>query len=454
MTSIKKLAIRGTIWTLISYGLGNFLRLFSNLLLTRMLFPEAFGLMALVTTVLVGLHLFSDIGFGPNIIQNKRGDDPNFLNTAWTLQIIRSSIIWVATVVLAVPAAHFYNQPALVGLFPVVGLTTLIDGFQSTSVYTLSRHLNVRTLQLLGLTQQVISITVMLLWARVNPSVWAIAAGSIAGSLFRLTWSHLILPDSKNRLRWEPEAVRELISFGKWIFFSTAATFLALQADRLILGKLIPLEVLGTYSIALGLAELPKNLISNLSSNVVLPAISKMTDRPRPELRQSILKHRQLILLGAAVMVALLASFGDVVVRVLYDNRYAQGAWILPLLAFGLWPNILHESIRQALIAVGQPKYEATGQFLKCITVSVGIPIGFYLGERLGVGGLLGAVLVVVINDLPLYGPVSYGLRNEGLSVVRQDLLISGLFVALIGVIVSVRWLLGFGFPLSMLFQS
>lgn len=448
MTSIKKLAIRGTIWTLISYGLGNSLRLFSNLLLTRMLFPEAFGLMALVTTVLVGLHLFSDIGFGPNIIQNKRGDDPNFLNTAWTFQIIRSSIIWIATVILAVPAANFYNQPALIGLLPVVALTTLIDGFQSTSVYTLSRHLNIRTLQLLGLTQQVISITVMLLWARVNPSVWAIAAGGIAGSIFRLTWSHMILPGPKNRLHWEPEAVHELISFGKWIFFSTAATFLALQADRLILGKLTTLELLGTYSIALGLAELPKNLISNLSNNVVLPAISKMTDLPRPELRQSILKHRKLILLGAAVMLALMASFGDIVVHVLYDDRYIQGAWILPLLAFGLWPNVLHESIRQALIAVGQPKYEATGQFLKCITVCVGIPIGFYLG------GLLGAVLVVMINDLPLYGAVSYGLRNEGLSMVRQDLMISGLFVGLIGVIVVARWLLGFGFPISMLFQS
>ena len=70
-------------------GIGQVMRLASNLILTRILSPEDFGLMALVTSFLIGLAMFSDMGFGPSIMQSKRGDDPVFLDTIWTLKIIR-----------------------------------------------------------------------------------------------------------------------------------------------------------------------------------------------------------------------------------------------------------------------------------------------------------------------------------------------------------------------------
>jgi hypothetical protein len=84
-SSLKKKAIRGTAWTLFGYGGSQALRLVSNLILTRLLVPEVFGLMALVQTFQAGLTLFSDIGIAPSIIQNKRGEDPTFLNTAWDI---------------------------------------------------------------------------------------------------------------------------------------------------------------------------------------------------------------------------------------------------------------------------------------------------------------------------------------------------------------------------------
>ena len=70
MSSLKKLAIRGTIWTIVGYGASQILRFGSNLILTRLLFPKLFGLMALLNTFIIGLHLFSDIGIGTIIIQN------------------------------------------------------------------------------------------------------------------------------------------------------------------------------------------------------------------------------------------------------------------------------------------------------------------------------------------------------------------------------------------------
>ena len=68
------------------------------MILTRILFPEAFGLMALVTVVLVASANFSDVGITPAILKDKRGHDPVFLNTAWTIQIGRGVILCLAII--------------------------------------------------------------------------------------------------------------------------------------------------------------------------------------------------------------------------------------------------------------------------------------------------------------------------------------------------------------------
>lgn len=114
--SLKSRAIRGSLWTLGGYGTSQLLRFASNLILTRLLFPEAFGLMSLVHIFLQGLEMFSDIGIAPNIIHSDRGDDPSFLNTAWTVQAIRGGGLWLLACAIAWPAARFYSEPMLVQL--------------------------------------------------------------------------------------------------------------------------------------------------------------------------------------------------------------------------------------------------------------------------------------------------------------------------------------------------
>ncbi|CAN0588351.1 unnamed protein product, partial [Laminaria digitata] len=103
------------------------IRLASNLILTHLLFPEAFGVMALVNTIIVGLELISDLGIVPSLIQNVREDD-DFLNTAWTLAIARGAILFLGGCAIAYPMAEFYDEPQLNALVPVASLTPLIYG--------------------------------------------------------------------------------------------------------------------------------------------------------------------------------------------------------------------------------------------------------------------------------------------------------------------------------------
>jgi len=141
LQNLKKTATRGAYWTIANYGVSQGLRFASNLILTHLLFPDLFGLMSLVNVVLMGLNLFSDIGVGTSIVRSNRGDDPDFLNSAWTLQVVRGFGIWIISVVIAYPMAQLYNSPDLVWLIPMVGLTAIISGFNSTGWFSSFRHL-------------------------------------------------------------------------------------------------------------------------------------------------------------------------------------------------------------------------------------------------------------------------------------------------------------------------
>jgi len=151
--SLESRALRGTYFVVAFYGIGLGMRFVGSIILTRLFVPELFGLMTLLTTIIVGLNLFSHIGLEDNVIQNPRGDDETFLNTTWTIQVLRGLGLWLVMVIAAWPAARFYD-PRLLWLLPVVGFGSVISGFSSPSLLSLSRHLGVGRSTLLELICQ------------------------------------------------------------------------------------------------------------------------------------------------------------------------------------------------------------------------------------------------------------------------------------------------------------
>ncbi|GAB4372009.1 MAG: hypothetical protein Kow00121_14010 [Elainellaceae cyanobacterium] len=446
-TSIKKLAIRGAAWTVFGYGASQILRFGNNVILTRLLVPELFGLMSLVNVLITGLHLFSDLGFNTNIVQSKRGDDPDFLDTAWTLQVVRSIVLWFGCLVVAYPASQIYEEPKLLWLIPIVGLNTLIGGFNTTAIYTLNRHLSVKYVALFELLGQVAAITVMLTWAWFSPTIWALVAGTIASALFQLGFSYYLKKWQPNRFKWERAAVREIFSFGKWIFVSTILTFLSTQADRLILGGLFTLELLGVYGVAFTLADIPRSLLGAISGKVIYPTYSKLIDLPRAEFRAKVLKNRLPIILVLSLGLALLVGCGDLLVSFLYDKRYSTDAsWMLPILALGTWPLLLTQTVEPILFSVGKPRYVAFSSFLSFLFYGIGIPLAFYSPLR-----EVGAVLAVACSNIPIWFTINFALHREKVSVIRQDILITLLFLGLLSLVMAIRNMLGLGLPLATL---
>jgi O-antigen/teichoic acid export membrane protein len=424
--SLGSRALRGSIWAAAGHGTSLLIRLGSNLILTRLLFPEAFGLMAIVFAFLTGLAMFSDLGLAPSIVQSSRGDDPRFLNTAWTLQIIRGIGLWVFSCLLAWPVADFYDQPSILGLLPVAGLGVLIAGFNSTSLPRLQRHLAVGKMTLVQLAGQVSSVAVMLVWALIHPTVWALVGGGLAGSVVTLVLSHQVVADRRDRFAWDRGAARDLFHFGKWIFISTVLAFLVGSSDRLIFGKLVSVATLGVYSIAAMFATLPTGVLHRVGSAVVFPAFSRKTEAMTGFESAYRRSRRPLLALGGLV-VACIAASGPPLIETLYDPRYADAGWILQLLAFEAWFRILEVPSGSALLALGLPRWLAVANAFKLVGILALVPLGYWLY------GFPGAIAGFAASEALRYAVCAAGAHRQGLPGAGADLLASALVAVAAG---------------------
>lgn len=400
--------IRSTLLTLFSFGGAQFLRLLSNLVLTRILFPEAFGLMALVQVVILGLGMISVTGVKTAIIQNKRGDEPEFLNTAWVVQIGRGIFLWGFTIFLAGPAAAFYEQPILAWMIPAAGFTAVLDGMQSTNMSSAGRHLLLGKLTFIELSSQIVGIVVMIALALITGSVWSLLIGGLIAAAAKAILSHLILPGIRNKFSWDTTAFWEIFHFGKYILVGSIAGFLINTGDRAILGKFVTLADLAVYNIGYFLATVPVMMSHKLGSKVLFPLYARVTDAPGPDSLKKQQLARTYLTGGMLITAIFLAIIGDWLIKSLYSVEYHLGGAIMVLIALAYLPTILVGAYRQRLLAAGNSRDMTIYTVLQATVQTVILLVGI---RELG---LMGAIIAPPLAVLIIYPMIAFFVRRIG----------------------------------------
>ncbi len=409
-------ALRGSALTAAGFVGGQALRLAGNLILTRLLFPEAFGLMALVTVFMVGLAMLSDIGLGPAIHQNPRGDDPVFLGTAWTVQAVRGAILFLAACAVAPAAAAFYNAPDLGPLIAASGVGLLIAGFMPIRAELAVRHLRLGRLTAIELAAQAIGIAAMVALALALQSVWALVLGGLAAAATKLALAHALLPGPRIRATWDRTAAGALIRFGKWVFLSTLCGFLLAQGDKAILGRALTLEALGIYNIGYFLASFPPMLGLALAGRVLIPIYRETAAAADGAAARRRLRRMRAGLTAILLLALLgLALAAGPVVGTLYDDRYAAAAGVLAALAVAQVVPVIGLSYDQAALAAGN----ARGFFAVIALRSLGQTAAFVAG--LWAGGLAGALAAFGAAAAVLHLAIIRLARRHGVWDPRHD---------------------------------
>jgi O-antigen/teichoic acid export membrane protein len=415
LASLKRKAATSALWSIFGFGGAQLIRLLNNLILTRIFAADIFGLMQLVNVFQQGLFLFSDIGIRPSIVQNERGDDPPFVNTAWTISVGRGAVLWIVALICAGPFSRFYDDPRFADLIPVTAIGLLIMGFNSTKLFSQHRHLKMGRVTMIDLVSQIVTLGVTLTYAFIDPTIWAIVAGGLAGVALKMVLTHVALVGERNRFFWEKAAASALFSFGRWIFFSTLLTVLAGQADRLVFGKLVDLALLGVYGIGLQIAQLPSVALQNLANTVTFPLYSRV-HADGEDIQPVYRNARWIIMMLGGWSVAGLCSGGPTIIHLLYESPFYEAGWIVQVLAVGGWFAVIESTNSAAILAKGHALWNAMSSVGKLVGMAIFIPLGF------SQAGFVGAVMGYAASDMVKYLVSAVFARVVGLRPFRQDL--------------------------------
>lgn len=405
--SLGTRALRAGGWSLGFVFFSHALRLSSNLVMTRLLLPEAFGLMAMVGTVMTAFMLLSDIGIERSVVRDPDGETPHFLRVAWSVQIMRSSFVaggvLVAALLLGVfgpayaAAGTIYADPRLGWLIAISAVSPILYGLESTKKELARRRLQQGRITVLDLCSQVLSIAAMIAFAQISATVWTLMAGALTGSVFRCVATHLIFPGPRMAWVLDRKIVDRLWHYGKWLMASSVVSFVASYADRIILGALIPAATLGIYTIARVWIDAGQQVVGRLCGQVGFSSIGEIY-RDRPADLPRLFRKFQMVIDGLCAA-AFLATFllGETLIDLLYTDTYVAAGGLLQILAIGILAQRF-DPLHELIMIVGNSRAMVVVSLIRASIICVALPLTF---NAFGLEGTLYAVALTPLSSTP-----------------------------------------------------
>ena len=392
--SLKLKSMRAALWSFLEKGCSHALRIIGSLILTRILFPEAFGIMATSHIVIVMIQLFTDVGVKTAIVQNPKGAHREFLDTAWVICAARGVLLALAVVLLAWPLSSYYNQPEIKGILMILALSPLFLGFENPAVMVLIKNFRVEKKVILELTSQPLGLVTTIILAYLMQSVYALAIGASLSSLYRVAGSYLVDP-YRPRLRIDKTFGLEIFHFGKFIFINTMVSFTAMNIDILMIGKILPMKDLGLYSLGKNIGQLIWIVCLQVFVQSYMPAVSSVY-HDIPRIVRMYQRSVTLILALTIPLSMIFALFAHDIIGILYDPRYQDAS--ISMLWFSLSGIFLvFIAINtNTFIAMGKPVYETMAMATGALFIVVLIPAGTGLfGLHGAAGGMFVSIVII-----------------------------------------------------------
>ena len=374
------------------FGVGQVLRLLSNLILTRLLMPEAFGLMAVAVSINIWSVMLTDIGINTSVIRSKNSDNPKFLHTAWTIQIVRNLIVWAIiclaalTVYLlasqrAIPPDSIFAHPLLPWVMAGIGLQLPISGLTSINWAMAERRLSMKRVVTIEVTAQLFTMMLTIAFALAGYGVWALVIGTIGSAIFKVIASHTLMPGPRMALAFVREHFDEIFGFGKWLIIASFFGFILNRGDQILFGWMMDADNFSQYAIATIWVVAATAVVQTVFARVFLPAFSEIY-RERPgELANAYQKVR-LLADAAVVMIAFGAFFlAEPLFQFIYPEQYEGVGRYIRLLS-PVFLFLPYRLISIAALAAGDSKRFAAITFVGGTLMVIFVPLVYTLFDE------------------------------------------------------------------------
>ena len=427
-TSEKHKILSGFVWSLFEKIGSQGVTFLVSIVLARLLMPEQYGLVAMLSIVMVICNAFIDCGFGTALVQKKDADSLDFSTVLYSSTLIGVFFYGIAFV-CAPLCAKFFNEPQLTFLMRVYTISFLWSGYNSVLLAYISKRMLFKKMFKRSLISSTVSGIVGIVAAYQGAGVWALVAQSFTAGIFGIIILQFSI-DWKPKLEYSWQRAKGLLSFSSKIMLAglIGSTFNELKG--LLIGKMYSAADLALFNKGGHFPNLIANNINNSLGAVLFPAMS-MHNEDKDKVRQMTSRAIQLGSYVQFFFLTTLIVVAEPLVRILLTEKWIACVPFMQMVCLQRMLEILSTANLQALKAVGEGNAIVKLEILKKPVFLIMTVIGAYISVfALAVTLPLYALYANIINMWPNKKILNYGIGKQLKDMMPASILSILIFAA------------------------
>ncbi|WP_017292811.1 oligosaccharide flippase family protein [Geminocystis herdmanii] len=375
--NLKQKTIKGGILTISSQGIKFILQTGSTIFLARLLTPQDYGIVGMVTVVLNFLNLFKDIGLSQATIQKSEITQAQVSNLFWVnvgISLLLSLFLFVSAPFIV----SFYNEPRLLWITRVLAITFVVSGLALQHLALMKRQMLFEKIIFIDVGTQVFALTIGIVSALNGLGYWALVLMSVIPPFLQVPFTWLMcqwIPSLPSR----HSGVKDMLNYGWNLTGFNVVNYFSRNLDNILIGRYWGIEALGLYAKAYQLLLLPIQQINAPISNVALPVLSKLQNEPERYKKF----YYKMLLISTLVTMPIVGFFfvdADKIILLLLGKKWLEIVPIFKALVPAAYVGTLGISIGLVFNSLGKTRQQLIlgiiSSFSNVVVFIVTVPMG------------------------------------------------------------------------------
>lgn len=436
--SLKNKFFSGIAWTLIQNIAGKALSVVFTIILARLLMPEDYGLIGMLSIFIAISDVFIQSGFGQALIQKSNCTDDDF-STAFYFNVGVSITIYIILFICAPLIADFYHEPQLIILTRVLSLNFVLGSLNIVQQSKIAKAMNFKALAVVSIVCVFFSGVVGITMAYMGFGVWALVGHTLSATMLRVFIFPLFT-------KWHPNkpfnraSFRHLWSYGSKILVTGILEVIIRNLSNILIGRYYDKEQVGYFSKARNFADVPAMTISSVLGTVLFPLLSEIHEDEKKH--KAVFKRVSFytVLLSFPLMI-LMTLLAEPIVIILFTEKWAACVPMLQafLLARAFLPlNVINANVLQTKgdTTLYMKVYFVTGP-LSVLAIVIAIPFGV---QAMAWATLISGVLYYLIFAVVIGKRINYSFAKL---LWDWRMILLSLLIMSVSVFFSIHWISG-----------
>ena len=410
--NLKQKAVTGVMWSSVQRFSQVFVSFISGIVLARLLAPEDYGCIGMLSIFMLLSATFIDGGFGSALIQKKRPTQEDY-STVFFWNLGLSIVIYILLYLSAPLIARFYRLPLLCDVLRVQGIVLIINALQTVQSNQLYKQFKFKKIAITLTGTSVFSLIVTIWLAYKGWGVWALVAQNILLALLPtlVYWT---------TNKWFPlfvfstSSFKELFGFGFYMLLTTLVSTAVNNIQGLLIGRIYNPSLMGYYSKANSTEQLASKTLSQVISQVTYPLYSELQEK-KDRMIIAIKKITSSIAFLVFPLMFLLILLAKPLFILLYSDKWVESIPYFQMLCLAGLAICLQSANSQTIAAIGKSKVMFKWGLIKQLTGVTFVIVGLLVWGIKGmlIGMVLKSWLIYLVNASLVSYYIGYRLKTQ-----------------------------------------